>query len=174
VGQEPRERNLYDRMTDRDNTTTPYDTVFQWHDQYRGRSVAEVTKELESEISRDQRAYDLALSGAEESEHDALASVVDVDRRWSMYHFGWNEVDPALLARRIADFEWEREQRQEMMSWQDYRDAGTISASRASASRQDWRANMDDTQRRKVANILAGVVVALIVVAIVAVLVLVL
>lgn len=153
---------------------TATDAVFTWHPDHRGRRLADVTRDLESEITRDQRAYELALSGAEESEHDALASVVDVDRRWSPYSFGWNEADPAELAERIARFEWEREQRRELISWEDYRNAGQSPGTRSTAGRQDWRASMGDTQRRKAANLLAGVIVALIVVAIIAVLVLVL
>ena len=111
--------------------------------------------------------------GAEESEHDALASVVDVERRWSSYHFGWNDTPPGELAERIAAFEWEREQRQEMISWQEYRN-GTGDASSTGGARQDWRASMSDEQRRKVANVLAAVVVGLVLVAIVVVLVVVL
>jgi hypothetical protein len=158
----------------RDRSTTPEDAVFHWHPDYQGRRVDAVTRELEAEIARDQRSYELALMGAEESEHDALASVVDVERRWSRYDFGWNEVAAPDLARRIAEFEWAREQRQEMISWHDYRATGTPASGADRTGRADWRASMSDGQRRRVANVLALVMMALIVVAIVVVLVLVL
>lgn len=147
--------------------------MFEWHPDYRGRSLEQVTRDLESEIARDQRAYEVALMGAEESEHDALASVVDVERRWSSYHFGWNDTPPGELAERIAAFEWEREQRQEMISWQEYRNTSAGGAPSAQTG-GDWRASMSDEQRRKVANILAAVILGLVIVAIIVVLVLVL
>ena len=155
-----------------DGSTRPGAAVFEWHPQYAGRTLEEVTRELETEIARDQRAYEVALMGAEESEHDALASVVDVEKRWSPFHFGWNDAPPAELAQRIAGFEWEREQRREMISWQEYRSAngsGSATASPAAGARDDWRASMSDEQRRKVANGLAAVVVGLIVIAIIAI-----
>lgn len=148
--------------------------MFDWHPDYRGRSLDSVARELETEIERDQRSYELALLGAEESEHDALASVVDVERRWSRYDFGWNETTPSVLARRIADFEWAREQRREMISWQDYRNTGSAGRPASGAAREDWRSSMSDGQRRTVANMLAFVIVALIVVAIIVVVALVL
>jgi len=153
-----------------DHATRTDDGVFTWHPDYRGQSLQKVRNTLAADIERDQRAYELALLGAEESEHDALASVVDVERRWSRYHFGWNEVDPAELADRIARFEWEREQRQEMISWQDYRNASGPATARSGG--EAGRASMDDGQRRRLANILAGVILALIVVALVVVFVL--
>lgn len=156
-----------------DRPTQPDAAVFEWHPAYAGRTLAEVTRELESEIGRDQRSYEIALMGAEESEHDALASVVDVERRWSPYHFGWNDAPPAELAQRIAAFEWERERRREMISWQEYRN-GNGSASSRSGERSDWRTSMSDEQRRKVANGLAAAVIGLIVIAIIVVVVLVL
>jgi hypothetical protein len=144
------------------------DAVFAWHPQYQGRSVESVRRDLQTEIERDQRAYELALVGAEESEHDALASVVDLERRWSTYDFGWHEAAPDLLANRIVEFEWAREQRQELISWNEYRNtAGALPASGRPTG--DWRASMSDEQRRKVANIIAGVLVALIVIVIIVV-----
>ena len=156
-----------------DRSTQSSAAVFEWHPQYAGRSLAQVTRELETEIARDQRSYELALMGAEESEHDALASVVDVERRWSQYSFGWNDVPSAELAQRVAAFEWEREQRREMISWQEYRSgSGNPSGGGPSPAggRTDWRASMSDDQRRKVANGLAALIVGLIVVAMIVVL----
>lgn len=137
------------------------DAVFQWHPDYRGKSVDSVMRDLEGEIGRDQRSYELALQGAEESEHDALASVVELERRWSEYDFGWHESDPAVLARRIVAFEWAREERQEMITWDAYRSSGVPLPSTGRQS-GDWRASMSDEQRRKVANTIAGILVALI------------
>ena len=151
-----------------DRPTQPDAAVFEWHPEYAGRTLQKVTRDLESEIARDQRSYEIALMGAEESEHDALASVVDVERRWSQYHFGWNDTPAAELAQRIAAFEWERERRREMISWQEYR-SGNGGVSPASGGRSDWRASMSDEQRRKVANGLAVAIVGLIVVAIIVV-----
>lgn len=158
--------------TERSGATTG-ERVFEWHPDYRGRRVEAVVSDLADEIARDQRAYEVALMGAEESEHDALASVVDVERRWSTYSFGWNEANPDELARRIVAFEWEREQRREMISWQEYRN-GSAGAPGTAGSRSDWRASMSDERRRTVANGLAALIVGLIVVAIAVVLILVL
>lgn len=151
-----------------DSPAMSEDAVFEWHPDYRGRSVDTLTRDLAAEISRDQRAYELALSGADESEHEALASVVDLERRWSVYDFGWHEAQPDVLARRIVQFEWAREQRQEMISWNEYRNTTVAVPSRSRGS-GDWRESMSDEQRRKVANIIAGILVALIIVIVVAV-----
>lgn len=158
---------------DTDRSTSAGEQVFEWHPDYQGRAIEDVTRDLATDIERDQRAYELALTGAEESEHNALASVVDVERRWSLYDFGWHEADARELAGRIAAFEWEREQRREMFSWQEYRNIGGRAAPATTAG-SDWRANMSDDQRRKVANGLATLVVGLVVVAIAVVLILVL
>lgn len=158
---------------ERDATTSSAGQAFQWHPQYQGRRVENVQRDLADEIARDQRQYEVALMGAEESEHDALASVVDVERRWSGFDFGWNEADPNDLARRIAEFEWQREQRHEMFSWQEYRNTSATVA-RPAGTGPDWRASMSDGRRRTVANGLAALIVGLIVVAIAVVLILVL
>lgn len=158
---------------ERDATTSSAGRVFQWHPEYRGRRLEALQRDLADEIARDQRQYEVALMGAEDSEHDALASVVDIERRWSGYDFGWNEADPADLARRIAEFEWEREQRHEMVSWQEYRNT-SVTASRPAGPGSGWRASMSDGERRAVANRLAALIVGLVVVAIAVVLILVL
>jgi hypothetical protein len=141
------------------------DAMFEWHPVYGGRSLDSVTRELGDDISRDQRSYELVLQGAEESEHDALASVVELERRWSTFDFGWSESDPRTLAERIAAFEWEREQRREMISWQEYRN--TVGAQPKVAQGADWRASMSDHKRRQVANIGAGIVLGLMVLVII-------
>lgn len=97
---------------------------FQWHPTYTGRSYADVRRELTTEIARDQRAYNLAMEGAEADEHDSLSSVIDLDRKWSDFDLGWAEADPEALAERIIAFEAERDRRRQLIPWQEYRDEG--------------------------------------------------
>lgn len=111
-------------MSQADPTTT--NAAFTWHPAYAGRSHTQVRAELEHEISRDQRSYALALDGAEHSEHDSLSTVVDVERRWSGYEFDWAEMDAGELADRVLAFEVERERRQELISFADYRAGGGL------------------------------------------------
>lgn len=94
---------------------------FTWHPEYAGKTVYEVRQELASQIDADQRQHRLAMEGAEEAEHDALASVMDLERRWGKYDFDWAEQDAGALAARITAFEQERERRHEMISWTNYR-----------------------------------------------------
>lgn len=100
------------------------DGRFRWHPEHAGKTAAEVRSELAHEIRADQRQHSLAMDGAEEAEHDALASVVSLERRWGQYDFDWAAQDPEALADRIVAFEQERERRQEMISWADYRAEG--------------------------------------------------
>jgi len=102
---------------------------FVWHPTYTGQSFARVHGDLVENIGRDQRAYQLAMDGAEGSEHDALATVVELQRRWCTYEFDWAETDPRALADRILTFEQERERRQELLSFDDYRASGALVAS---------------------------------------------
>jgi hypothetical protein len=95
--------------------------VFTWHPQYRGQSVEQVRRDLKNEIGRDQRQYALSLEGAEQAEHDSLSSVVELERRWGTYDFDWAETDPGELADRIVRFELDRDTRQELISFNDYR-----------------------------------------------------
>lgn len=148
--------------------TTGEETIFQWHPQYRGRSAEDVERELADEIAKDQQAYELALSGAEQSEHEALASVMDLEKRWSDYSFGWAEMPPEALAHRIVEFELERDRRQEMISFEQYQIEGSPAG--APVSGEGWRASMSDDQRRKIANIGAGVIMAVILLVIIVVL----
>ena len=100
---------------------------FVWHPRYRGRLVEEVRVEVAQELARDQRAYALVLEGAEQQENVALASVLDLEKKWGTYDFGWAETDPADLAARVAAFEKARDDRRELFPYQRYRDelAGT-------------------------------------------------
>ncbi|HWV35063.1 MAG TPA: hypothetical protein VNZ55_05475 [Thermomicrobiales bacterium] len=156
-------------MTEHEASTAGI-TTFQWHPHYRGRSVEAVERELASEIGNDQRAYEVALSGADVSEHDALASVMELEKRWSDYSFGWAEMEPDALARRIVAFEQERERRQELISYDQYRDE----VDAVPVSGGGWRASMDDEQRRRVANIGAAIIMAAVVLIVIIVLIVVL
>jgi hypothetical protein len=100
----------------------PGDT-FVWHPELKGKTVGEVRAALAQDIAADQRQHRLAMDGAEESEQEALASVVSLERKWGQYDFDWAEQDPERLAERIIEFERERERRQELISWSDYRNA---------------------------------------------------
>lgn len=99
------------------------DEVFVWHPDHKGKSFDEVRAALAQDIAADQRQHRLAMDGAEESEHEALASVVSLERKWGTYDFDWAEQEPDDLAGRIVAFERERERRQELISWADYRNA---------------------------------------------------
>lgn len=158
-------------MTEREATTTGA-TTFQWHPQYRGRTVESVRHELASEIAKDQRAYELALSGAEQSEHEALASLMDLEKRWSDYSFGWAEVPPEELAGRIVAFELERERRHELIPYAQYQDEVAPLATPASGG--GWRASIGDGPGRKVTNTGAIAIVAAVVLLIIIVLIVVL
>lgn len=96
-------------------------TRFEWHPNYAGQDVERIRRSLRDEIARDQRQHELSLEGAEQSEHDSLSSVVELERRWGQFDFDWTQTDPQVLADRIVAFELERESRQEMMSFADYR-----------------------------------------------------
>ncbi len=96
--------------------------TFTWHPEHRGKSFDEVRAALAQDIAADQRQHRLAMEGAEESEQEALASVVGLERKWGKYDFDWAEQEPDALADRIVDFERERERRHQMISWSDYRD----------------------------------------------------
>lgn len=100
--------------------------TFSWHPEYAGQTFDTVERALASEIGRDQRQYHLALDGAEQSEHESLSSVVELERRWGNYAFDWAEMDAGELANRIVTFERERERRQEMISFSDYRAQGGL------------------------------------------------
>jgi hypothetical protein len=96
---------------------------FTWHPEYAGRAVFDVRDELVREIGADQRAWALALEGAEEHEADSLATVMRLEKRWSEFDLGWAEADPGQLADRILQWEWERERRQELFPYNEMRPA---------------------------------------------------
>lgn len=144
-------------MADQQNVPIPKDT-YQWHPDYAGQSFESVQRSLADSLRRDQASYEVALESAEREEHDAFNTVRDLEKRWSLYDFAWFEQDAELLARKISRFEQERESRQEMISWQDWKNESTVQASpaaRGTAEKRDWRENLSDEQRRKLASALS-------------------
>lgn len=105
---------------------TSFDRGFIWHPVHKGKSFQVVQREVQEEIRRDQRSHHLALEGAEQSEHDSLSTIVELERRWGTYDFDWAEMDAAALAERVVTFEREREKRREMISFDDYRASGAL------------------------------------------------
>ena len=105
-------------------TSPPEDSAdrFVWHPEYGGRTVAEVRAELATRIASDQRAYALALEGAEGHETDALASVVPLERTWGPFDMDWAEGNADELADRVLAFELERERRRELFPYAVYRE----------------------------------------------------
>lgn len=91
------------------------DRRFSWHPAHAGKSLAEVRRELERDLEHDQRAYALAMSAPDEQEAAILTRVVELERRWGIYHMDWATAVPGPLAERIAEFEWLREERREML-----------------------------------------------------------
>lgn len=94
---------------------------FVWHPRYRGQTLDAVRAEIERELASDQRAYGLVLEGAERQENAALASVIELERKWGAFDMNWAESNPAPLAARIAAFEQAREARREMIPYAAYR-----------------------------------------------------
>lgn len=122
---------------------------FTWHPEYAGRLVVDVRQELMQDIAADQRAYALALEAAEAREDDALATVLRLEKRWSLYDLDWAEADPGQLADRILAWEWERERRREMFPYAEMRDQGSaVSPPPAQASWLDWLRRLFGGARR--------------------------
>ena len=116
---------------------------FTWHPDYAGRLLVDVREELEREIAADQRAYALAMEAAESQEDDALVSVLRLEKRWSDFDLGWAEADPGQLADRILEWEWQREQRQELFPFSQMREAAPQQGvPPAQASWLDWLRNL--------------------------------
>lgn len=131
-------------VTDKQQSTNSQHTdqgtpggTFSWHPQYAGQTFDTVERGLASEIARDQRQYHLALEGAEQSEHESLTSIVELERRWGNYAFDWAEMDAGALANRIVSFERERERRKEMISFGDYRAQGGLVGGDGDASQRE-------------------------------------
>ena len=97
---------------------------FAWHPTYRGRTPNEVRTEIGQELARDQRAYRLVLEGAEKEENAALASVLELERKWGAYDLDWAEANAPALAAQITAFELERDRRRELFTYAAYRTGG--------------------------------------------------
>lgn len=138
------------------------DEVFTWHPTYAGKSMVEVRSILVEDIGRDQRAYALAMEGAEHAEGASLTAIVELERRWSPYDFDWTEVDANDLADRILAFERVRENRQEMISFADFRSNGETVGSELAARTAQARS-------LPIMKIGAGILVLLVVIFLIAV-----
>ncbi len=96
--------------------------TFVWHPLYRGRSTVGVFAKIRAELARDQRAYALAMEGADEHEQDTLAAAVKLDRKWGPFDLDWATADPAEVAQRVVAFEQARDDAQELFPYRSYRD----------------------------------------------------
>lgn len=147
-------------MGDRADPRDAVDAPFSWHPDYAGRSAADVRAVIEADLRSDQRAYALALSGAEEHENDALQSTIALDRKWGPYDLDWAETDPAALAGRIVAFEQERDRRREMIPYTAWRESASASGP---VSRFAAAQGAAPTKRTPPAWIMAVVVIAIVV-----------
>ena len=111
------------------------DRRFAWHPTYQGRTVGQVRDELRLEVQRDQRQYRLSMEGAEDHEQRVLATVLDLEKKWGTFDFGWAETDPADLAARVAAFEKARDDRRELIPYASYRDSLTTATPVTRATR---------------------------------------
>lgn len=149
-------------MTDpvNESTQTAADQ-FVWHPEYVGKSFESVKRELADDIQRDQRAYELALEQAEKEEFSAFNSVRELEKRWSDYDFGWFDQPPDSLADRIVAFERARDERQELISWQDWKAESIPQPGVAPVSERkpDWRENLSDEQRKRIASAMSIVII---------------
>ena len=137
---------------------------FRWHPAYAGRTYASVQRELEDALLLDQRTYQEALDNAEKEEFGAFTTIRDLERHWSTYDLSWAETDASALSARIVAFERARDDRQEMFSWQEWREESAPSPAEPAAddTKHDWRENLTDEQRRRLASAMAiGVMVLL-------------
>lgn len=144
-----------------DNAPTNDAEIFEWHPDYAGRTFESVHRELVDRIHRDQKAYQAALESAEKEEFDAYNTVRDLEKRWSDYDFAWFELSPDELADKILQFEQERETRQELITWQTWKSASapTVPPVSIDGEKGDWRENLTDHQRKRIASALSIIVI---------------
>lgn len=135
--------------------------TFEWHPEYAGQTYESLHRELVDRIARDQKAYQTALESAEKEEHGAFNTVRDLEKRWSGYDFAWFELKPELLADRVLRFEQEREARRELISWQEWKSSSASLAAPGGTpgDKRDWRENLSDEQRKRVASALAILII---------------
>lgn len=111
-------------MSDQERAITedgPTQRVFAWHPTYKGKAVDDVTAEIEDALIGDQQSYHITIDGPEEQEEAMLVRVLELEKRWGPYAMDWYNADARALAARIATFEWDREQRQELFPYGEYR-----------------------------------------------------
>lgn len=147
-------------MTDSEKETQQSSQHFAWHPEYVGKSFESVRRDLIDAITRDQQTYEDALEQAEKEEFGAFNTVRELEKRWSDYDFGWFEVAPESLANRIMAFERDRDSRRELISWNDWKaeSAPQKLETRMSEQKPDWRENLTDEQRRRLASTLSIVI----------------
>jgi hypothetical protein len=121
-------------MTDQGNASR-----FTWHPHYRDRTVADVRAELLSDLEHDQRVFALAMDGAEEHEHDVLATVMQLDKRWGPFNLDWATAEPEALVASIVAFEKARDDRRELFGYDTFRPPVDESQGSGSAPRPWWR-----------------------------------
>ena len=112
---------------------------FSWHPTYAGKTVDHVRAELLRDLEHDQRSYTLAMSAPDEQESAILVRVVELERRWGVFHMDWATAEPGPLVDRIVDFEWRREERQELVPFHEPRPAAAKPTSQGDPqSRPPW------------------------------------
>lgn len=111
---------------------------FEWHPEYRGRTVREVESEIHQALRSDQRAYALLLEGADGNENDALAALLPMERRWGAFDLDWAEAEAEALAERIVAFERERDRRRELVPYGDLRAATEPDAAAPGEEAAPW------------------------------------
>lgn len=144
------------------HTDTSSSGTFAWHPEYAGKTFEGLHRELVDCIHRHQKAYQQALESAEKEEYGAFNTVRDLEKRWSEYDFAWFELEPAHLADKILRFEQEREARKELITWQEWKSSSTGAAPAPSGGahvKGDWRENLSDEQRKRVASALAILII---------------
>ena len=112
---------------------------FEWHPEYRGRTVREVTAAIKADLASDQRAVALVMEGADKQESAVLATVVKLERKWGIYDLDWATADATELAERIAAFEQDRERRRELFPYNQYRQDAAAAEAAAAPARPWWR-----------------------------------
>ena len=125
--------------------SAPGDRRFVWHPQYRGQRAAEVREQIRDDLCSDQRSYALAIDGPEEHESDMLVRVVALEKKWGPYAMDWATADLDEITDRAVDFELERDARQELFPYSEYRDHHAPIGSRSPVG--DAGAEPDDDER---------------------------
>lgn len=125
-------------MTDTPAEQHPDGFRFAWHPQYRGQTVDEVRSTLTKDLRSDQRSYAITMAGPDENESEILVRVVGLEKKWGPYALDWSTAELATVIDRVIAFEQEREARQELFPYAEYRDRNatrTSTSSSASAGR---------------------------------------